>query len=482
MSVTSRNRTLATAPYVFIIALLANTGCSDSARPNIVLPPTTDLYAYSVAVAERARARVPEDRALAVFNLARVHERFGREESALPLFEESLRLDPTNSTAYKAMGRFYSLTGRSEKAIQAYQLALRHEPNSSGLWTQIALVLIHLGKFDEALERLDTEVRLATATPVTYFNIGLAQKSLENWDAAAAAYRKALELDENMPEALHGLSEALRLIGKHEERKPIHARWLEIKKVADKLELEQKAAKTDEAAQRRWTADSWYDAAGVFIGEHNLIVTSGADHDRKRALEYRLECLAALDQALEFHPAHDGALTLKLDIISRTGSADDLLAARTAAAAARPNDVQLSISVARSHLQRASQIGRTDRKAYLEEVQKARVLLEGVVKRAPEHGIACGMLAEIYVKNFARDPRIAQRAVSLARQALKTMTTPNANIYDILAGALNAIGQPQEARKAFVDGIANVPADQRPQLQQRLDQLDQMLRSRGEQR
>lgn len=481
MSVTSRNRTLSTAPHVFIIALLTNSGCSDPARPNIVLPPPTDLYAYSVAIAERARAMVPEDRAPAVFNLARVHERFGRENSALPLFEESLQLDPSNGAAYKAMGRFYSLTGRSEQAIQAYQLALRHDPNSAGLWTQIALVLIHLGKFEEAIETLDTEVRLATASPATYFNIGLAQKSLENWAAAAAAYGKALELDGNMREALHGLSEALRLSGKLEERKPIHARWLEIKKIDHKLELEQKAAKTDEAARRRWTAETWYDAAGVFIEEHNFIVTSGEGHDQKRAIEFRRECLAALDKALEFDPAHGGALALKLDIISKTGSADELLAARTAAADSLPDDLELSISVSRSHLQRAAQIGKTDRKAAVTEVQKARVLLERVVEKAPENGIACGMLAEIYVKNFATDRRVARAAVQLARQALKTTTTPNANVHDVLAGALVANGEPLEARKVILDGIEKVPPDQRPQLRQRLGQLDRMLRGRGEQ-
>jgi len=463
-------------PTLVVIAVAGISGCSDASRPNIDPPPlTADLYAYSVAVAERTRAMVPTDRADAIFGLARAHERFGHEKTALPLFRKGLELDPANAAAYKAMGRFYSLTGRSEQAIQAYQRALRHDPDPAGLWTQIALVLIHLGEIEEALETLETEVRRNTASPLTYYNIGLAHKSLENWDAAAAAYRKALDLEKNMREALHGLAEALRLSGKAAEAKPILARWLELKKAHDRHEREQKAAKSDAASQRRLTAETWYDTAGVFIREHNRLATSGDEDDGRRAVEYRRQCVAAIEKALEFDPTHGGALTLQLDIIAKTGSADELHAARINAAAARPDDVDLTIRVAGDHLERALVFSRSDQKAAFHEVVEARGLLERAVEKAPRHGVACGMLAEIYVKHFTRDDRpLATTAIRLARQALATLK-PSASLYDVLAGAHVHSGTLQGRQDAFrvlSEGIERVPPDQRAHLRQRVKQLE----------
>ncbi|MEM7232997.1 MAG: hypothetical protein AAF517_12510, partial [Planctomycetota bacterium] len=64
--------------------------------PDAPLPPETDLYVYSLAVAQRARARVGQENGLAAYHEGKVHERFGAEDKALKLYEESAKLDPAN--------------------------------------------------------------------------------------------------------------------------------------------------------------------------------------------------------------------------------------------------------------------------------------------------------------------------------------------------------------------------------------------------
>jgi len=459
-------------------------GCSDDSKKEVKpLPSTDDLYAYNVAVLERAIAIVGEDRALGEYNLGRVHQRFGRDKSGIPHFERALEIDPAYTPALRALGNFYEVTSQGEKALRAYQLTLRHDPLAAGVWTQLGLVLLHMDPNPrplDAIEALETEIRAGTHSADTYYLLGLARKSLtpRDWEGAIAAFRKSLEIDPGKREALHSMSEALRMTKQFEEAKVYLEKFRKLKDAQFDAAMRATGSQTNEADQKNNTAQAWYDAAGLFISEHNEIVAQAAaerpldDETTKRATQFIERCRDALEKALEFDPKLDAAHELKIDLASKSGVPGDLLAARRSAYAARPERLDWATLLA-MQLLRESALDATRRPSpfFVEYTAEARKVLEKTLLLEPRHAFASRLLAELYLRRTSTVPELQARALQLAKIAVEHQTFPDANNYDTLAFAYDRNRQPNEALQALREGIEKVPAAQKAQLERRLQQF-----------
>ena len=99
------------------------------------------------------------------------------------------------------------------KAAEAYQKAIAINPNDSAYHNNYALVLGQEKKYDEAQAELTKAAQIDPAgAGKFYFNLGAVYVNTGNLDPAAAAFKKAIDLDPNYAEAYfqYGLS----LIGK----------------------------------------------------------------------------------------------------------------------------------------------------------------------------------------------------------------------------------------------------------------------------
>jgi len=477
------------------LLLASTTGCSKASSNAISIPAPSDdnLYEHSVAAARWAQDLAPEGRARPIVNLAKVHQRFGRDDSAEPLLLEVLALDPHDDVAFpRAAGvasdaitllrhahadlaHFYSLTSRGALAVRHYQHALRlRAPESNErLWTRLALVLIHLNLQEDAVEALETEIRQGTDDATTYAHLGLARKSLGDWNGAALAFRRAVELAPQSREAIHGLAEALRMTGRAGEAQPFFERFRAIKDEDDRRELEARARASNIEAERRHAALSWYEAAGVLIEEHNLLVTRPGEPDdapQRSASTYRRRCLDALARAIAFDPALQSAHDLRLDVLRKSGMTEDWLAACRAAAAGVPA-ADFGLGLAQDLLDRAREVATRDVPLAERHIVAARQVLEDALRHDPTHGPTCGLLAEVYVTRFGGERGIGPRALALATTAFERARTPSAAAYDVLAGAHMLAGSPADALRTLEAGVSKVPAAERPQLERRLAQL-----------
>jgi len=188
------------------------------------------------------------------FNLGVAHGRrreFSREAAA---YLEAVKLDPTYAKAHFNLAVAYDDLGRQLDALKHYDLAIAHEPKAIDAHLNRAMLLLAMQRTDEAiagfekavilqpdqaeayydlaeaqhikggkseepertqwLRRAMSTYQMAIARDPTHhrawYNIGVIQHKLKDYDAEAHAYQKCLELKPKYTPALYNLAFALR--------------------------------------------------------------------------------------------------------------------------------------------------------------------------------------------------------------------------------------------------------------------------------
>ena len=171
------------------------------------LPSRDDLYVYSLAVAEKARLKVPDREARALLNLGLVHERFGFEDRALAEYGKATERDADLGEAYQHIGFIVSQrSNRMTEAIDAYQQTLRCDSEAAGIYTRLGLIFLHQGRLAKALDALGQELRQHTASPDTHYHMGQAYSKQGKTTESIKALREALRLDPDMRSAHYALA------------------------------------------------------------------------------------------------------------------------------------------------------------------------------------------------------------------------------------------------------------------------------------
>ncbi|CCE83151.1 Piso0_003723 [Millerozyma farinosa CBS 7064] len=87
------------------------------------------------------------------FNLSRANEAFVKNDfqSALKLYEEVIKQDPKNFSAYKTLGEIYKQQGDLDKCCNLWILAAYIQPYDTQFWCNIAELSTQLGHLDQAI-------------------------------------------------------------------------------------------------------------------------------------------------------------------------------------------------------------------------------------------------------------------------------------------------------------------------------------------
>ena len=445
--------------------------CSEKPQEDFSLPSKESLYEYSIAVARRVRSLVPQERARALFNIGSVHERFGMNEKAVALFREGLEVNPVTIDVYLSLAEIYSLTNRGSEAIKACHMALRYDPAAKGAWTRIGQVLSHMQRHEEAIEAFRTEIRHETGDAWTHTNLGISCKALGLWKEAAAAYRAAIEAEPDRSEALYGLAEALRRLDQGEQADSYLERWKTIKKDQERKDLANRKNADNSGRQRQQkdAALTWLDAAELFTKEHNRAVNNS-----QRQARFLNLAGDAVEETLQLDPANRTAHIKRMDIVSKSGTAAELITATSQAANAMPDDPFFSLKLAEAHL-RALTSGKGNPSIHAVAAQKAA---RKTLTLSPEHAEANGLLAEILINFGPKDASTLREVLTCAKNAVNYSKLPNATAYNLLARTYFGAGLLEEARETLEEGIRRLPAQDRvgrEDLQKRLAQLKQRL-------
>jgi len=147
-------------------------------------------------------------------NLARLLLDAGRAKEARSEAEKAANLDPRSSDAQNVLGRVYHSLNRNEEAVHAYRRAVSLDPGNAWAMNNLGLILIQEGKAEDALLPLARAAELRPDAAVIQNNLGVALERTGHMQAAAGAYRAAVDADasheraasslarvENLPEA-----------------------------------------------------------------------------------------------------------------------------------------------------------------------------------------------------------------------------------------------------------------------------------------
>ena len=131
-------------------------------------------------------------------------------------FQQAVKLDPDLAEAHFRLGLGYEALEKREdaeaqykKAVEAYKKYPGSHENDAGSALQPRPNVCEPGKLQRSHSRVSRQAtKLKTDDPDIFYDLGVAHTKLAQYDQAAAAFSKSLEIDPDYYRAQDGLDEA----------------------------------------------------------------------------------------------------------------------------------------------------------------------------------------------------------------------------------------------------------------------------------
>ncbi len=120
-----------------------------------------------------------------------------RYNDAITASEQAIRLDPSSSEAWRIKGTALNYLKHYAEALAAHKQALDLDPNSTLAWNNKDCTLRGLKRHDEALKAFDQAIRLDPSSTLIWSNKGSTLCDLNRYHEALEAYEQAIRLDLN---------------------------------------------------------------------------------------------------------------------------------------------------------------------------------------------------------------------------------------------------------------------------------------------
>jgi len=157
-------------------------------------------------------------------------------ERAFELAKRAIALDDSRSAAYSLLSHVYLWKKQHAQAIAAIKRTINLDPNDARGYADLAETLVWAGKPSEALGLVEKAMRLNPHYPATYlFTLGFAYFTMERYEEAVAALKRALTRSPDHLGALLVLATIYSEIGREEEAR---AHVAEALRVNPQLSLE----------------------------------------------------------------------------------------------------------------------------------------------------------------------------------------------------------------------------------------------------
>ena len=133
----------------------------------------------------------------------------GNRDVAMQKIQKAIQQDPDNANAYVAEALLYNAIGDTDRADDAYHVAMRKASDDPQILNNYAVFLCQHGKAKQSLPYF---IKAATnpmySTPdAAYTNAGVCATYVPDAESAEQYFRKALEINQNFPEALFQMAQ-----------------------------------------------------------------------------------------------------------------------------------------------------------------------------------------------------------------------------------------------------------------------------------
>lgn len=339
----------------------------------------------------------------------------GKADAADPLFQRALQVEPGSVSARFGAGRTALAKGDNQKAIAYLEEVLKLNPKATAAHYPLSMAYAAVDDTARAEEhlRLRRDSRIAPAdtlmveldallqSPQTFESLGIRALDQQDWEGAAAQFRKGLELEPGSAALHHRLGTALSMMN-------------------------------DEAGAQAEFETAVRQSSEYFPAQYSLGVMLQSKGQHRRAIE----CFAA---ALRARPTYVEARLRMASSLRRTGRLNDALAEYSQALdGARDNpEARMGYAMTLTKLRR-------DR--------EARDTLSEAVAAGGGDPVFAHALARVLAASPDAGVRDGRRAKELVEQLLQKGRT--LELGETYAMALAELGQYREAQSLQRDLIA----------------------------
>jgi tetratricopeptide (TPR) repeat protein len=149
----------------------------------------------------------------------------GRPVQSATEFDTAIALRPNYAPTYFSAGLAFASFNNVDRALDRLEAALKLDPKLPGARYNYALVLARAGRFAESDKQAEIELDDARGKTESLLDLWRLKARdayyQKNWPETIAAYRKALELDPDWPEAYGAMGEALFSLNRTQESLPL---------------------------------------------------------------------------------------------------------------------------------------------------------------------------------------------------------------------------------------------------------------------
>ena len=238
----------------------------------------------------------------ALYLLAIVQSRLGKNDAALASYDRALALRPGSAAALSNRGTVLRELRRYGEALASYDRALLARPDYAEAHSNRGHLLQTLRRYAEALASYDRALGLQPNYAVAHYNRGLALQDLGRYDEALASYDRALALRPGFAGALSNRGNVLQ----------------KLKRFAEAV------ASYDRAVDLRPDFAAAFSNRGAALQE----------------LKRYDEALASYDRAIAVRPHYSGALSNRGIVLHQLQRFDEALASFAGAQAASPHNAE----------------------------------------------------------------------------------------------------------------------------------------------
>jgi Tfp pilus assembly protein PilF len=149
---------------------------------------------------------------VARLNIGAYLHQHGHQAEAIPQYELAVRLGAEpglRATTYANLGSAYSDLGDDAKSRASFEQALRLNPNQASAWLGMALLAQKQGKLEEAISDFARSAELQPSGP-GYLRLGRVLAQANHRAEALAAYEQALRIAPDLTEAQQAAEELVR--------------------------------------------------------------------------------------------------------------------------------------------------------------------------------------------------------------------------------------------------------------------------------
>ncbi len=110
---------------------------------------------------------------LSYYELGCILDETNKKETAIIMFNNSLRIKPDFYDAAESLGISYTSQARYDEALRVYKNALEYHPDSFELYYNIAMVELEVGDYNESEKSFEKAAKLKPKLHSAYYNIGI---------------------------------------------------------------------------------------------------------------------------------------------------------------------------------------------------------------------------------------------------------------------------------------------------------------------